>query len=73
MNMNKMLLILLFTIIAFVVTVLVYNALGLQVQDSLINMFLGAATAELVAMGGIKAFKLKYEAKPKTRKPLEKS
>lgn len=59
--MDKILKILLVTILAFVITVLVYNALGLVVQDTLINMFLGACIAELAAMGGIKAFKIKHE------------
>ena len=63
MTMNKILLVVLVTGLLFVVTVLVYNFHDKQVQDSLINMFLGALTAELATMGGIKAFKIKKGGK----------
>ena len=58
---DKILLILLVTILAFVVTVIVFNFNGLQVQDSLINMFLGICGGELVTMGGIQIFKKRRE------------
>jgi Na+/H+ antiporter NhaC len=59
--MKKMLLILLITVLAFAGTVIWFNYNDRQIQDSLINMFLGMCAAELVAMGGIKAFKVKYQ------------
>ena len=61
MSMNKMLLILVITILLFVIAVFTYNFLDKQVQPELINMFLAACIAELTTMGGIKAFKIKHK------------
>lgn len=60
-KMDIILTVLLLTVLVFAVTVIVFNALGLQVQDSLIHTFLGMCATELVAMGGIKIFNVKYE------------
>ena len=55
--MNKIIVALLVTVLAFVVTVLVFNFRGVIVQDALINMFFMLITAELATMGGIKVTK----------------
>lgn len=60
---DKILLVLLITILAFVITVLIFNAKGMFVQDSLIQLFLGLCATELATMGGIKMFKTKHEDK----------
>ena len=53
---NKILVILLFTILAFVGITIFFNWNDKQIQSELINMFLGLCATELVAMGGIKIF-----------------
>ena len=63
--MKLILVILLITVLLFAGTVVWFNFHDKQVQDSLINMFLGMCATELVAMGGIKAFKLRYQRKNK--------
>ena len=61
--MNKMLLILLITCLTFVGIVLFYNYNDKLIQESLINNFLDIIKVELLAMGGIKAFKIKKGGK----------
>ena len=57
MTMNKVIFALLLTALVFVVTVLVFNFRGVEVQDTLINMFFMMITAELATMGGIQITK----------------
>ena len=71
-TMDKMLAVLLITVLAFTGTVIWANLNDRMIQDSLINMFLGMCAAELVAMGGIKAFKLRYRKQTKERKTVKK-
>jgi|GEM_PF-3704120 len=67
-TMDKILAVLLITVLVFAGTVIWFNFHEKQVQDSLINMFLGICAAELAAMGGIKAFKLRYQKQTRKRK-----
>lgn len=62
-TMDKMLLTLLITVLAFVITVLVYNYQGKFVQETLIQLFLGGIITEIATMGGIKIFKVRGETK----------
>lgn len=68
MTMNKIIVAMFFTVLAFIVTVLVYNYHSLQVQDSLINGFYVLMGAELTAMGGIKITKTVKNHKTKVDK-----
>lgn len=52
-----------FTLIAFVVFVAICNVNKIEVQDSLINMFLGIVGAEIASCGGIQIFKIKHKNK----------
>ena len=54
---NKVIMAIFITVICFTVTVLVYNWLGRDVQDSLINMFFALIMSELTALGTIKVTK----------------
>lgn len=52
-----------FTLLIFVGVVIICNINGIEIQDSLINMFLGIIGAEITACGGIKIFKVKHNRK----------
>ena len=68
-TMDKIITILLLTVFAFVISVLYFNWNDKQVQDSLIQLFLGMIAAELTTMGGIKMLKINHSKPKKTRKP----
>ena len=60
---NRVIFAIFFTVIAFTVTVIAFNGFGLQVQDSLINMFFALITFELGALGALKVTKTVQGAK----------
>lgn len=61
--LNIALLMTFFTLIVFVIFVAMCNVNGIQIQDSLINMFLGIIGAEITTCGGIQIFKVKHKGK----------
>jgi len=67
-NINRVIFAIFITVIIFTVTVLAYNWLGRDVQDSLINMFFALIMSELTALGGIKITKT-VKAGKKTDEP----
>ena len=67
-NINRVIFAIFITVIIFTVTVFVYNWLGRQVQDSLINMFFALIMSELTALGSIKITKT-VKARKKTDEP----
>lgn len=66
--LNVALLITFFTLLAFVTVVVLCNIRNIQIQDSLINMFLGIIGTEIATCGGITIFKNRRKAKKKGAK-----
>lgn len=58
--MEKIVWCMIFTFVIFAVIVVICNVNTIQVQDSLINMFMGTIATELATMGGIQIFKVKH-------------
>jgi len=55
--MNKIVIVIYLTVLAFILAVFVYDWTGRLVQDSLINMFFVLITGELATLGEIKITK----------------